>query len=374
MNAISPFRQPASPTPYQPQQGTTPAKSKLDELIQLGRRSCEKLIRSIFEHNPVDFLVKGSALTFTLKEKIGPAMLLKAEKGEPALVPVHSHALGQLSDKLEIPRAYVDRLNRSDLHHQALLVHNFNQLAANMNSRLLVRVSNGEVRGVVSDRYRRLDSKPIVEAFIRAIKAAGAVPYSGTATDISYSIKAVLPIVHEPIRGEALAFGLELANSDFGARALSVSLFVLRIRCANLAVFSEDMRKVHLGARLGDDAHYSDRTHYLDSATVCSAIGDIISRNLLPERLETIIDLIRRSAQEHVSPDQLTPWLKKNLSKAEAAAVTNAFNSPDIEMLPPGQNRYRFSQAISWVAGKQEDGERKLDLERLAGEFLTDAA
>lgn len=357
------------PDPHQ-----SPAKAKLEALIERGRASAALVVEEIYQNQPHDFLVKGNAANFALTDEGNPCLLLKNPAGEVDLAPIHPHAIGQVADKFDIPKSYIDRLRAGKGYERQLLIHNLNQLAQHDTGRYLVRVAHREVRGFLSDKYRRMDSRPILEAFVRAVKTAGAEPYNGVLTDTSFSLKAILPVVHEPVPGEALAFGVDLASSDYGSRALSVSLFVVRIRCANLAVFSEDLRKVHLGARLGDDAVYSRKTYELDTRTIASAIADIVKRNFLPERIETINGLIRTAAVEQVTPAQLTGWLKKNLTKAESEAVSNAFNSPDIEMLPPGQNRWRFAQALSFVAGRQEDGERQLEIERAAGRFLSVAA
>jgi hypothetical protein len=352
---------------------TSPAIAKLEALIERGRVSAKAVVDEIYNEQPLDFLVKGNAANFSLTNRDQPGLILKNPAGGVELAPIHQHALGQAGDRVGIPRTYIERLRTGADHAKQLLIHNFNQLYQHDEGRYLVRVAHREVRGFLSDRYRRMDSRPVLEAFVKAAKAGGAEPYTGVLTDTSFSLKAILPVVHEPVPGEALAFGLELCSSDYGTRALTVSLILLRIRCANLAVFGEDLRKVHLGSRIGDDAIYSERTHSLDTATICSAITDIVGKNLLPDRLATVTELIRRSAEEHVNPTQLSAWMKKNLSKAEAEAVTEIFISPDIERLPQGQTRYRFSQAISWVAGTME-GERKLDLEQLAGRVLAEAA
>jgi len=58
------------------------------------------------------------------------------------------------------------------------------------------------------------------------------------------------------------------------------------------------------------------------------------------------------------------------LSKERTKEVTEAFNSPDIIMLPAGQTRYRLSQAISLIANQIDDAEEKLDLQKLAGDVV----
>jgi hypothetical protein len=62
--------------------------------------------------------------------------------------------------------------------------------------------------------------------------------------------------------------------------------------------------------------------------------------------------------------------LRKSLTKGEVEQVTTAFNSPDVENLPPGNTDWRLSNALSWVAGQTQDAERKLDFMKLAGAVI----
>jgi hypothetical protein len=99
-----------------------------------------------------------------------------------------------------------------------------------------VRTLNNEVRGFLSDSYRRLDSRPIIEAFVTGVQRLGALPYKGIVTDTKVAIQAILPDVFETvIPGEVLAFVLSLENSDFGNGALSLRVGALRIWCDNLS-------------------------------------------------------------------------------------------------------------------------------------------
>jgi hypothetical protein len=62
--------------------------------------------------------------------------------------------------------------------------------------------------------------------------------------------------------------------------------------------------------------------------------------------------------------------LARKLLKHEVAAAEAAFESDDVVNLPAGSNVWRASNAISWIAGRTEDADRKLELERVAGEVL----
>jgi hypothetical protein len=222
--------------------------------------------------------------------------------------------------------------------------------------------------------YRRLDSRPIVDAFAKAVQEKGAVPYEGYVTDTKIALQAIMPKVYEPIPGELVAYGLSLENSDFGNGALSLRMYLLRIWCANLAITEERMRQVHLGKRIDDEVFYSQRTYELDAETTVSALRDVIGAQLNAEALDQLMEGIREANQDVLNPVAARGTLKKMLLKSESDAVIEAYNSPDTYNLPAGNTTWRLSNAVSWIAGKTEDPERKLELMKVAGEMLPKAA
>src|SRR5262249_55027027 len=74
-----------------------------------------------------------------------------------------------------------------------------------------------------------------------------------------------------------------------------------------------------------------------------------------------------KANDEKIEPQKVGERLRKVLTKGEVDQVVQTFNSPDVENLPPGNTTWRLSNALSWVAGKLTDAERKLDLMKLAG-------
>jgi hypothetical protein len=253
-----------------------------------------------------------------------------------------------------------------------LVAENLNRIYHNGNgARYLTRSVKNEVRGFLSDSYRRLDSRPIVDQFIQAVATFGAVPLDGYALETKIAVKAVLPYVFEPVPHEVMIFGVALENSDFGQGALSLRTFVERLWCTNRAISTEDLRKIHLGARLGEDLQLSQRTYDLDTQTMASAAQDIVQRSLAAENVNEYMGLIEKANTEKIDPKNVMGFLKKNLRKGEVDAVVEAFNSPEVEMLPPGSTTWRMSNAISWIANtKVEDEGRKLEVMKVAGAML----
>ncbi len=339
------------------------AITKLNRLIEDGRQNAGQVIEHVMTHQPQDFIVKADALQFNGNGGLRVA-LNKAEFG------VHRFALGQIAEVASVPTKFVDALS-GDEWGRALIAHNLNEIFSHRSAkRHLVRTLNGEVRGFLSDSYRRLDSRPIIEAFVTGVQRLGALPYKGVVTDTKVAIQAILPDVIDAIPGEVIAFVLSLENSDFGNGALSLRVGALRIWCDNLAVFEENMRQIHLGRRLDENVLFSRRTYMLDTRTTVSALEDIIGVQLNREGLRRRMELLAVAAQKAVDPQAAMRMLKDALGVGQAQAVVDAYKSADVEMLPAGNNAWRLSNAISWIAGKETDGEKKLELVKLAGRVL----
>ena len=127
---------------------------------------------------------------------------------------------------------------------------------------------------------------------------------------------------------------------------------------------------MHLGKRLDESMIYSERTYELDAQATVSALRDVIQRQLNAEQLHQHMDLIRRANDRAVDANQAREMLRKALQRHEADSVVEAYNSADTVNMPAGNSMWRLSNAISWVAGKTEDAERKLEISKLAGQVL----
>ena len=348
------------------------ARQKLQTLIDQGRARAAAVIEAVNTQQPEDRIVKSSAMRFAAGEHGLLACL--GTNGNATIQPLHRHALQQAAGRVDLPWSYLGDLVGADAPEWArdLAAHNLNTLYTERNpdARYLCRSVHGEVRGILSDRYRRLDSRPITDAFCAAAASVGALPIEGYVTDTKVALKAIIPQVFEPVPHEVMAFGAMLENSDFGNGALSVRTFCLRLWCTNYAIADMAVREVHLGGKLGDDVAWSDKTYELDTARSASAIGDIVRGHLDAPAVGRLMDTIRAANEAKVDPATALATLRKQLHKGEAEAAVAKYNSPDVELLPPGNTAWRLSNAVSWLASQTEDKERALDLMKVAGNLL----
>lgn len=351
------------------------ASKRLEEIIAGGRQKAVSTIEEVQKMQPKDYVVPAPQIRFTAQNnKLGAWLGRPSSESNSKVFSFHPHALEQVGERCDMPnpKRVVDWIVDDDSGRGAEdLARILNRKFENMpDRRMLVRaVNETEVRGFLSDRYRRLDSSPIVEAFIERTLAHNGVPIEGRALDTKFYLKVVLPHVLEPIPGEVMLWGLLLRNSDFGDGKLEISGFVHRLRCTNLAMGEDGFAKVHLGGRLDDNIEFSQRTYELDTQTTASAVKDVVDAVLEPSNVRKKMETIKLLAQENVDADAVLKAIraKSKLTKGEAEEVAKLFSSAEIEMLPPGQNAWRLSNAISLLA-QQADPSRQLELEEVAGE------
>lgn len=281
---------------------------------------------------------------------------------------VHPNALQQAASLVEIPAAYVTTLLEND---PQLLTHNLNaRWQQRGQSRQLVRAVRGQCRAVLSDKYRRLDSRPILENLGKATRELGLKAFGGAATDLQFRLRFCAPEIYEVTPGEFVVLGLDWGNSDFGRGAHDLRTFIWRVLCGNGAVADSVLRQVHLGRRLTDDGVMSERTLQLDTAAAASAAEDMLRSFLDPAQIEKRLDGLRAAATKEIGPMQVDALLRKHLGKEGAAKAAEVYRSADVEMLPPGNTLWRLSNALSWMAN-QESGDAAVDLQELAGKVLT---
>jgi hypothetical protein len=348
-------------------------QKKLEEQLHASVPRVQRVIDQVENDVPSDAIVHGTALKFNhVWEENGQRGVLVIPPSQPALR-LHDHALCQVADRTKIRNmGTVVREMRSRGEWGAQLVaHIFNETYSHMDGdRFLLRAVRGEARGFLSDEYRRLDSRPLCEAFIQGVEVFGARPIDGFALQTKIHLRAMLPMVFEPFPGEIMAFGAEFRDSDYGDGFVAVTGIVDRMWCTNLATTQDVLKKVHLGKRLPDNISFSEETYRLDTKTMASAVRDVVGGVLSGKAVNGYLDMVRTANEQKIESSAITTWVKKNLNKEEGKKATEKFASADIEQLPAGQTAWRWSNALSWLAKETEDERRKLELQELAGEFI----
>lgn len=350
-------------------------RAQLEETIHKSQASAVAVIDKVQDELPKDRMVDSKAMTFAIDDDTVLIGTRDRKAKGHFTERMHKHALTQVCDRAGIPQTYLNRLLERP-YGRELLIENLSTIYGKEdNQRFLVRSVKEEVRGVLSDSFRRMDSVPIIKAFAETCGEVGAVPIEGVGGDLRWAVKAILPMVFQPSQKagmeELVAFGAQLANSDFGRGALSLRIYMLRIVCTNYATLDEALRQVHLGKRLDDTIEYSDKTYQLDTKTMVSQVKDIIKGVLGPKKINETVALIGKALDDRLDPKQAWQELPKlGMLKGEVDKVQEIFLNGGVEELPIGNSPARLANAISWFAKSAETPERRLELEQVAGEIM----
>lgn len=369
------------------------AEEHLNKQIQVKASSAANVILRVRDAQLVDRVVPSRGIRFSHRTDV---VKVKTEDGEVEQAshtllmtsrgkgvnafsePLHKHALMQAAARAGVPETFVNRMLERPYGGE-LVTDTLNTVYAREdNENFLVRASDKQIRGVLSDSYRRMDSRPILEAFCESVSELGAVPIEGVGGDLRFSVKALIPKVHvvgkKAGNEEVFAFGASLSNSDFGCGALSLQFFLWRIWCSNTATREDSLRKVHLGKRLAEDITYSQETYDADTRTMSLAIRDHVKGVLAPAKIEEALAQIETALDTTIDPKKFFErggqLERLKLTKAEIESARETFNNGDIMVLPRGTSVARMSQAVAWLAQTVPSAERRLELERVAGQLM----
>jgi hypothetical protein len=343
------------------------AKPFLDELPG------DALVASILDDSPAP--PRSDEAPSTPPVSAGPSRLLLDVADQTQAV--HAHALGQLAERfrlcgVKVPIRYLRALvDSGDEDARAIALEILNRTAGHANvrdQRLLVRGVRDEARAVMSDRYRRIDCRPILDTLVEYLQASGMVPIGGFASDTRVQLKFAMPKLIELRPGESpLLFGGAWQNSDFGHGSNGLALTITRMWCTNGCTSQSTMRQVHHGRTLPDDIQLAADTLAADTRANQLVMRDALASLLSPEKIQGIVDGLREADGQAVTWKEYEPRLKRLLGKTELAAVEKAFTGDDVINLPSGATRWRMSNAVSWIANACDSANRSLELERLAG-------
>jgi hypothetical protein len=201
---------------------------------------------------------------------------------------INEHAHRQIAARAQVHWNYYDRL-RND--HPDLLTHTMNTLWHREPEQRLVRtLGNGHptVRAWLSDSYRVVDNLPFLKAALVEAERQGAQVISAHCDETRLYAKLLTPRVRAVKAGDPIQAGVIIRNSEVGDGKISVSPFVMMLRCTNGAVGTKNYNRIHLGGTL-DEGIQSVETQQKESAWIFSAIADWIKFALAPENLDEIV-------------------------------------------------------------------------------------
>lgn len=301
-------------------------------------------------------------------------VLMNMQSGQYSL---HDNAIGQLAEKMGIPSRYLRQLASGDEWQRQLASTVLNEHSGwTQRTRVLVRTVGQEVRGVLSDSYRRLNSVEILTAFVQEASQQGAVIADAFMSDTKVWAETILPTpLTIPTRknGDVIIFaGARFSTSDYGDGAVDMRAFLLNGACLNGMVRESVMKQVHLGSRLPDNLQLSNRTYELDTRTTTSAVRDLTKGLFSKDNLMQKAIEIQGASEIDVDFDQELKRLVKggSLLKSESESVEKILmrNDPD-DGVQGGSTLWKLTQAITAHA-RDIEPIRSRELHEISGALL----
>ena len=314
------------------------------------------------EHSPV--------ITFSGESRL----MMNMPDGQFSL---HDNAIAQLADRMGIPQRYLRSLASGEPWAIMLAAHLLNQHSDwTQRSRVLVRTVGHQVRGVLSDSYRRLNSVEILTAFVQEAAGQGAVISDAYMNDTKVWAETILPTpVTVPTKnnGDVVIFaGARFSTSDYGDGAVDMRAFMLNGACLNGMVRESVMKQVHLGSKLPDNLALSQQTYELDTKTTVSAVQDLTRGLFSADTIKRKAYEIQGASEMEVDLDHELKKLTGNgwLLKQEGKEVEKILmrNNPD-DGVQGGATLWKLTQPITAHA-RELSPERIRELHEISGELL----
>lgn len=290
---------------------------------------------------------------------------------------LHDNAIGQLADRMGIPQRYLRGLASGEPWAVALAAHLLNQHSDwTQRSRVLVRTVGQQVRGVLSDSYRRLNSVEILTAFVQEAAGQGAVISDAYMNDTKVWAETILPTpitIPTAKNGNVVIFaGARFSTSDYGDGAVDMRAFLLNGACLNGMVRESVMKQVHLGSKLPDNLALSNKTYELDTKTTVSAVKDLTKGLFCKDNLMKKACEIQGASEIDVDFEHELKRLTASggLLKQEGKEVEKILmrNDPE-DGVQGGATLWKLTQAITAHA-RELKPERSRELHEISGQLM----
>lgn len=320
-------------------------------------------------------IMAPSAMVRHATGETGETSLVVQEGPGPATYGVTPLARRQLAEKLKIPFAYFDRM-RSE--QPALLDSNVNTWLQSQDEVRMLRTLDGNVRAVLSDRYRRLDNYDLAEAVLPILQRLPDAQFESVElTDTRMYLKVVTPRVQREIAvGDVVQAGVVVCNSEVGHGTLSVQPLLYRLLCRNGVIVPDaSLHKTHLGRSIGTDAAvtvFKDETLAADDSVFFMKVRDVVEAALS--------ELTFRQAAEKLQRTMGIKLRGDPVRTVEVLANRHGFNDQERvgvlrELIAGGDlTGYGLINAVTHYSQEVADYDRATEFEVLGGRLADQSA
>lgn len=343
-----------------------------------------------------DYIVPAKDLSVVTVDGAAPKLAITTTFGQ-ATYDINRIAHEQLAEKTQIPPQYYRRLQELA---PDLLAANVNRWIAEGGKNHLVRVLGDNVRAVLSDRFRALDSYDLFFETYPVLKAAGAAITRADLTEEHFYLRALVQDWEERIdqweggrpelggRGghnwhktnaddaETVVPGILISNSDVGRGGLKAEVFLWFGQCDNGVVLDRSIYKVHTSRQL-EEGLLSDETRAIEDQLVWSQVRDVVKATFDRDEFRKLLAVVKGTVEVELEhPVQAVDAVVQHFGFSDAArqSILDELIAPKTRDINPGLNVYGLVQAVTAQAHKADNYEEALVFERAGGELVTGKA
>ena len=322
-------------------------------------------------HSKKDLVVPSTMMRHDTDDT-GDTRLVVEETGGVQRYGVTPLARRQLAEKLTSPYAYFERM-RSE--QPVLLDRNVNTWLQSDDDRRMLRTLDGNVRAVLSDRYRRLDNFDLAESVLPILQRLPQVRFESVElTETRMYLKVVTPLLkHEMAPGDIVQAGVVVSNSEVGHGTLSVQPLLYRLVCRNGLIASDrTLRKTHLGRSIGADQEaitvFKDDTLQADDKAFFLKVRDVVEAAVSETAFLQAVHKLQQTLKIPLVGDPVKAVEvlanRYTLNDTERAGVLR-------HLITAGDlSGYGLVNAVTHYSQEVEDYDRATEFEALGGRLI----
>ncbi len=317
-------------------------------------------------------LVLPSSMMQCVTDETGRCSMFIKETHGTARYGVTHLARRQLAEKLKIPFAYFERMRTEE---PGLLDRNVNTWLQNDHERRMVRTLDGQIRAVLSDRYRRLDNIDLAENVLPILQQLPEARFESVElTETKMYIKVVTPrIRYEITPGDVVQAGIVIMNSEVGHGMLSVQPLIYRLLCSNgLIACDHGLRKTHIGRILTSEEEaitvFRDDTLAADDKAFFLKMRDVVEAAVSEANFRQVAQKMQKTVGIRLTGDPMkTVEVLANrytLNETERAGVLrHLITGADL-------SGYGLVNAVTHYSQDVDDYDRATEFEALGGKLI----
>jgi len=273
----------------------------------------------------------------------------------------------QMAEKLDIPKAYYDRMKTQT---PALWENNVNTWLARATDSRMVRTVGSKARAFLSDRYRPLDNDLILETALPVVLEYPDIQVlSAEVTEKRMYLQVVFPKLQGEVKkGDVVQSGLIISNSEVGLGSVNISPLIYRLVCLNGMIRDTAMRKYHIGKQIDQDYFAAD-TRNADNHAFLLKIRDTVRETLSEVAWDKTMSRLQLTAENKIKEKPLVAVIEDVTKRysmpvsAKDSILKNLVNGGDL-------SQWGLANSVTAMANNTEDYDRAIEYESIGGRII----